>query len=400
MPKISEKAKLMPSSPIRKLAPYADTAKKAGKVVYHLNIGQPDIETPEVVLNAIKNYDDKVIEYSPSAGFESYREKLAAYYKNEGIPVDKENIIVTVGGSEALIFGFMTTCNPGDEIIIPEPFYANYNGFAMYAGVDVIPVTSSIENGFALPPVEEFEKKITEKTKAIVICNPGNPTGYLYSKEELEQLKEIVLKHNLFLFADEVYREFCYDGNKPYSVMNLKGLENNVIMIDSVSKRYSMCGARIGTLISKNQEVINAAMKFAQARLSPATLEQVAAEAATDTPKEYFDNVISEYVTRRDILVSGLNKIPGVFCPTPKGAFYVVAKFPVDDTEKFCQWLLEEFEHEGQTVMMAPASGFYATSGAGKDEARLAYVLNQEALKNSIICLEEALKVYPGRIEG
>lgn len=397
MPKISDKAKLMPSSPIRKLAPYAEMARKMGKLVYHLNIGQPDIETPEVVLNAIKNYDSKVIEYSPSAGFESYRVKLAAYYQNEGIPVLTEDILITVGGSEALIFAFMTTCDPGDEIIIPEPFYANYNGFATYAGLKVVPVTSTIETGFALPPLEEFEKKITSKTKGIVICNPGNPTGYLYSQEELEKLREIILKHNLFLFADEVYREFCYDGNKPYSVMNLKGIENNVIMIDSVSKRYSMCGARIGALVSKNPEVINAAMKFAQARLSPATLEQVAAEAATDTPRSYFENVIDEYVTRRNILVSGLNKIPGVFCPTPKGAFYVVAKFPVDDAEKFCQWLLEEFDYKGQTVMMAPANGFYATENAGKDEARLAYVLNQDALKSAIICLEEALKVYPGR---
>ncbi len=399
MPKISDKAKLMPSSPIRKLAPYAEAAKKKGKLVYHLNIGQPDIETPEVVLNAIRNYDDKVIQYSPSAGFESYRERLSAYYQKEGIPVNTEDILITIGGSEALVFGFMTTCNPGDEIIIPEPFYANYNGFAAYAGITVVPVTSTIETGFALPPVEEFEKKITSKTRAIVICNPGNPTGYLYSQEELEKLRDIVLKHNLFLFADEVYREFCYDGNKPYSVMNLKGIENNVIMIDSVSKRYSMCGARIGALISKNPEIISAALKFAQARLSPPTLEQVAGEAATDTPKSYFENVISEYVTRRDILVSGLNKIPDVFCPTPKGAFYVVAKFPVDDAEKFCQWLLEEFDYKGQTVMMAPATGFYATENAGKDEARLAYVLNQDALKSAIICLEEALKVYPGRKE-
>lgn len=397
MPKISEKAKLMPASPIRKLAPYADSAKKKGKIVYHLNIGQPDIEMPEVALNAIRNFDHKVLEYSPSAGFESYREKLAAYYQKQDIPVLAEDILVTVGGSEALIFGFMTTCNPGDEIIIPEPFYANYNGFARYAGLTVTPVASTIETGFALPPVEEFEKKITDKTKAIVICNPGNPTGYLYSKEELEQLQAIVLKHNLFLFADEVYREFCYDGNKPFSVMNLKGAENNVILIDSVSKRYSMCGARIGALISKNKEVINSALKFAQARLSPATIEQVAAEAAIETPKSYFDNVISEYVNRRDILVNGLNKISGVFCPTPKGAFYVVARFPVDDSERFCQWLLEEFDYNGQTVMMAPASGFYATEGAGKNEVRLAYVLNKEALQAAVVCLEEALKVYPGR---
>ncbi|MBN9292752.1 MAG: pyridoxal phosphate-dependent aminotransferase [Flavobacteriia bacterium] len=397
MPKISEKALAMPASPIRKLVPFAEKAKKKGKIVYHLNIGQPDIATPDVALNAIKNYNDKVIEYSHSAGFESYRTKLAAYYQKEGIPVLTEDILITTGGSEALIFGFMTTCNPGDEVIIPEPFYANYNGFATYAGLNVVPVTSSIENGFALPSVEEFEKKITPRTKAIVICNPGNPTGYLYSKEELEQLKEIVLKHDLFLFADEVYREFCYDGNRPFSVMNLEGIENNVIMIDSVSKRYSMCGARIGALITKNKEVMAAALKFGQARLSPPTVDQVAAEAAIDTPISYFVNVVNEYVVRRDILVEGLNKIPGVFCPKPKGAFYAVAKFPVDDAEKFCQWLLEDFEYEGQTVMMAPANGFYATPGAGKDEARLAYVLNQDALEAAVKCLEEALKVYPGR---
>ena len=397
MPKISEKALAMPASPIRKLVPFAEKAKKKGKIVYHLNIGQPDIATPDVALNAIKNYNDKVIEYSHSAGFESYRTKLAAYYQKEGIPVLTEDILITTGGSEALIFGFMTTCNPGDEVIIPEPFYANYNGFATYAGLNVVPVTSSIENGFALPSVEEFEKKITPRTKAIVICNPGNPTGYLYSKEELEQLKEIVLKHDLFLFADEVYREFCYDGNRPFSVMNLEGIENNVIMIDSVSKRYSMCGARIGALITKNKEVMAAALKFGQARLSPPTVDQVAAEAAIDTPISYFVNVVNEYVVRRDILVEGLNKIPGVFCPKPKGAFYAVAKFPVDDAEKFCQWLLEDFEYEGQTVMMAPANGFYATPGAGKDDARLAYVLNQDALEAAVKCLEEALKVYPGR---
>lgn len=398
MPKISRKAVEMPASPIRKLVPFAEKAKQSGKIVYHLNIGQPDIETPESALKAIKNTDLKVIEYSHSAGFESYRKNLAAYYQKEGIPVNTEDIIITTGGSEALIFGFMTTCDPGDEIIIPEPFYANYNGFATYAGMEVIPVTSSIENGFALPPVEEFEKKITAKTRAIVICNPGNPTGYLYSQEELEQLAAIVKKHDLFLFADEVYREFCYDGNKPFSVMNLKGIEENVIMIDSVSKRYSMCGARIGAMVSKNKEVMEAALKFGQARLSPPTIDQIAAEAALNTPQSYFDNVVSEYVQRRNILVDGLNNIPGVFCPKPSGAFYAVAKFPVDDAEKFCQWLLEDFEYEGQTVMMAPANGFYATEGAGQQEARLAYVLNQEALKNAVKCLEEALKVYPGRI--
>jgi len=397
MPKISQKAIDMPASPIRKLVPYADKAKQKGKIVYHLNIGQPDIETPEVAMNAVKNMDMKVIEYSHSAGFESYRKGLADYYQKTGIPVNTEDIIITTGGSEALIFGFMTTCNPGDEVIIPEPFYANYNGFAVTAGLNVVPVTSSIESGFALPPVEEFEKKITAKTKAIVICNPGNPTGYLYSKEELEALRDIVKKHDLFLFADEVYREFCYDDAQPFSVMNLEGIEDNVIMIDSVSKRYSMCGARIGAIISKNKEVMTAALKFGQARLSPPTIDQIASEAALNTPQSYFDNVVSEYVTRRNITVDGLNNIPGVFCPKPSGAFYCVAKFPVDDAEKFCQWLLEEFEYEGQTVMMAPANGFYATEGAGKQEARIAYVLNQDSLRKAVKCLEEALKVYPGR---
>jgi aspartate aminotransferase len=398
MPKLSQKAIDMPASPIRKLVPYAETAKKQGKIVYHLNIGQPDIETPEVALNAIKNMDRKVIEYSHSAGFESYRNGLSAYYKKTGIDVNPEDIIITTGGSEALIFGFMATCDLGDEIIIPEPFYANYNGFAVMAGLNVVPVTSTIETGFALPPVEEIEKKITAKTKAIVICNPGNPTGYLYSKEELEQLAAIVKKHDLVLFADEVYREFCYDGAVPFSVMNLEGIQDNVIMIDSVSKRYSMCGARIGALISKNAEIIAAVLKFGQARLSPPTIDQIAAEAALNTPQSYFDDVVAEYVQRRNIMVDGLNAIPGVFCPKPSGAFYCVAKFPVDNAEKFCQWLLEEFEYEGQTVMMAPANGFYSTKGAGLQEARIAYVINQDSLRNAVKCLEEALKVYPGRI--
>lgn len=398
MPKLSQKAIDMPASPIRKLVPYAETAKKQGKIVYHLNIGQPDIETPEVALNAIKNMDRKVIEYSHSAGFESYRNGLSAYYKKTGIDVNPEDIIITTGGSEALIFGFMATCDLGDEVIIPEPFYANYNGFAVMAGLNVVPVTSTIETGFALPPVEEIEKKITAKTKAIVICNPGNPTGYLYSKEELEQLAAIVKKHDLVLFADEVYREFCYDGAVPFSVMNLEGIQDNVIMIDSVSKRYSMCGARIGALISKNSEIIAAVLKFGQARLSPPTIDQIASEAALNTPQSYFDNVVAEYVQRRNIMVDGLNAIPGVFCPKPSGAFYCVAKFPVDNAEKFCQWLLEEFEYEGQTVMMAPANGFYSTKGAGLQEARIAYVLNQDSLRNAVKCLEEALKVYPGRI--
>jgi len=398
MPKIAQKAIDMPASPIRKLVPYADAAKKKGKTVYHLNIGQPDIETPEVALNAIKNFDQKVIEYTHSAGLETYRNGLSAFYQRTGLPVNPEDIIITTGGSEALIFGFMTTCNPGDEVIIPEPFYANYNGFAVTAGLTVVPVASSIESGFALPPVEEFEKKITSKTRAILICNPGNPTGYLYTKEELEKLRDIVKKHDLFLFADEVYREFCYDGAVPFSTMNLEGIENNVIMIDSVSKRYSMCGARIGALISKNHEVISAALKFGQARLSPPTIDQIAAEAALNTPQSYFDNVVEEYVTRRNIMVDGLNSIPGVFCPKPSGAFYCVAKFPVDDAEKFCQWLLEDFEYEGATVMMAPANGFYSTKGSGTQEARIAYVLNQDSLHKAVKVLEEALKVYPGRV--
>ena len=398
MPTISNKAIKMPESPIRKLVPYAEKAKASGKSVFHLNIGQPDIETPQVALDAIRNMDRKVIEYSHSAGFQSYRDNLSKYYKNSGLPVESENILITTGGSEALTFGFLTTCDLHDEVIIPEPFYANYNGFAVAAGIKVVPVTATIESGFALPPVEEIEKKITSKTKAIVICNPGNPTGYLYSKQELEKLRDIVKEHDLFLFADEVYREFCYDGATPFSVMNLEGIENNVIMIDSVSKRYSMCGARIGALITKNEEVMAAALKFGQARLSPPTIDQIAAEAALNTPQSYFDNVVSEYVERRNIMVNGLNEIDGVFCPIPSGAFYCVAKFPVDNAEKFCQWLLEDFDYNGDTVMMAPASGFYSTEGLGEQEARIAYVLNQDSLKMAVKCLEEALKVYPGRI--
>ena len=398
MPQLSNKAIEMPASPIRKLVPFAEQAKKLGKIVYHLNIGQPDIATPESALNAIRNFDQKVIEYSHSAGFESYRIKLAATYQKNGIDVNTEDIIITTGGSEALVFALMATCNPNDEIIIPEPFYANYNGFAMMAGVQVVPVISSIETGFALPPIEEIERKITSKTKGIVICNPGNPTGYLYSLEELKQLAEIVKKHDIYLFADEVYREFCYDGASPHSVMNLEGISQNVVMIDSVSKRYSMCGARIGALISKNEGLISSVLKFGQARLSPPTIDQIAAEAALDTPDSYFEDVVAEYVERRNIMVDGLNSIDGVFCPKPRGAFYCIAKFPVDDAEKFCQWLLESFSYEGQTVMMAPANGFYASPGAGKQEARIAYVLNQEALKKAVICLREALKIYPGRI--
>ncbi|MFZ9029242.1 MAG: pyridoxal phosphate-dependent aminotransferase [Crocinitomicaceae bacterium] len=397
MPNLSNKAVEMPESPIRKLVPFAEKAYAQGKSVFHLNIGQPDIKTPEAAIAAVRVADLSVIEYSHSAGFPMYRERLAEYYRNSGIDVYQEDIIITTGGSEALVFGFMSTCNPGDEVIIPEPFYANYNGFAVMAGLNVVPVTAQIETGFALPPIEEIEKKITSKTKAIVICNPGNPTGYLYSKEELERLRDIVQKHDLFLFADEVYREFCYDGAVPTSVMNLAGIEQNVIMIDSVSKRYSMCGARIGALISRNKQVMGAALKFAQARLSPPTIAQFASQGALDTPQSYFDEVVEEYVQRRDIMVDGLNSIEGVFCPKPSGAFYCVAKFPVDNTERFCQWLLEEFDHNGKTVMMAPASGFYSTPGLGEQEARIAYVLKQDSLREAVECLREALKVYPGR---
>jgi len=398
MPIISVKGINMPESPIRKLVPFSEQAKKDGKTVYHLNIGQPDIATPQIALDAIKKIDRKVIEYSHSAGYQSYRNKLASYYQGIGIDINSDEIIVTTGGSEALIFGFMTCFNPGDDVIIPEPFYANYNGFAQSAGINIIPVTAKIDNGFALPPIEDFEKAITSKTKGIVICNPGNPTGYLYSKEELEQLAEIVKKHDLFLFADEVYREFCYDGTQPYSTMNLKGIEKNTILIDSVSKRYSMCGARIGALITHNKEVLNTVLKFAQARLSPPTLAQIASEAALETPDSYFTDVIEEYVERRNILVDGLNKINGVVCPKPKGAFYCIAKLPIDNSDKFCQWLLEDFEYGKQTVMMAPASGFYATKGLGKNEVRIAYVLNKDSLRKAVKCIEEALKVYPGRV--
>ena len=398
MPKISSKAVNMPESPIRKLVPYAEKAKKSGTHVYHLNIGQPDIESPEVAMNAIKNIDLKVIEYSHSAGFESYREKLALNYKKQEIHVTAEDILITTGGSEALLFGLMTACETEDEIIIPEPFYANYNGFAKSASLNVVPVSANIENGFALPPISEIESKITNRTKAIVICNPGNPTGYVYSIEELIKLKDIVLKYDLFLFADEVYREFCYDGSKSLSVLQLDGIENNVIMIDSVSKRYSMCGSRIGALVSKNKEVISAALKFGQARLSPPTIDQIAAEAALDTPQSYFDKVQEEYVERRNIMVDGLNSIPGVFCPKPKGAFYCVARFPVENAEDFCQWLLEDYSFEGQTVMMAPANGFYSSKNLGTQEARIAYVLNKDSLRKALEVLREALKVYPKRI--
>lgn len=399
MPKISNKAVAMPASPIRKLVPYADVAKKQGKTIYHLNIGQPDIETPETMLNAIHNFQPKVVEYSHSAGIESYRKKLSTYYKSFNINVDYNEIMITNGGSEAILIAMMTCLNEGDEIIIPEPFYANYNGFAVQANVTVKPIRSFIETGFALPPIEDFEKVITPKTKAIMICNPGNPTGYLYSKEELQKLRDLVLKHDLYLFSDEVYREFCYDGKEYTSVMHLLGIDENVILLDSISKRYSACGARIGALITKNKEVMAAALKFAQARLSPPTFGQVAAEAAIDTPAIYFEKVKKEYVARRDYVIEALNKIPGVFCPKPSGAFYCIARLPIDDADVFCQWLLEKFSFENKTVMLAPATGFYSTSGAGKNEVRIAYVLNLEALKNAIICLEKALEIYPGKTE-
>jgi len=387
----------MPESPIRKLVPFAEAAKKKGKKVYHLNIGQPDIKTPELALEAIHNFSDKVVEYSHSAGFESYRNGLSGYYQNLGIDVNKNDIIVTTGGSEALLFALNSCLDSGDEIIIPEPFYANYNGFATSSGVTVKPIITLIDDGFSLPKIEEFEKLITPKTKAILICNPGNPTGYLYSKEELETLKNIVLKHDLFLIADEVYREFTYDGNVHHSVLNIEGLEQNSIVIDSTSKRYSMCGIRVGCVVSKNKEFMATAMKFAQARLSPPTFGQIAGEAALQASKSYFDEVSTEYVSRRDVLIEGLNKIEGVICPKPKGAFYAIAQLPIDDADKFARWLLEDFDLNGETIMVAPAAGFYATPNTGTKQVRIAYVLNKEALQNSITILAAALKVYPGR---
>jgi aspartate aminotransferase len=398
MPSISEKGKAMPASPIRKLVPYAEGAKSKGIKVYHLNIGQPDIPTPEVALNAIRNISLRVVEYSHSAGNESYRRKLAGYYNNFGINIDHTDILVTTGGSEAIMFAFMSCINQGDEVITPEPFYANYHGFATAAGIKIVPVTSRIEEDFALPPVKEIEKKISPKTRGIIICNPNNPTGYLYSKEELLHLKEVVKKHDLFLFSDEAYREFCYDGAKHFSAMNLEGIENNVILLDSVSKRYSECGVRIGALITKNKEVISTALKFGQARLSPPALGQIAAEASIDTADNYFKEINDEYTARRNYMVESLNKIPGVYCPKPKGAFYAIVKLPVDDADRFAQWLLEDFSFENQTVMVAPASGFYSTPGLGKNEVRIAYVLKIADLKNAVKTLDEALKVYPGRI--
>ncbi|MAW96528.1 MULTISPECIES: pyridoxal phosphate-dependent aminotransferase [unclassified Leeuwenhoekiella] len=394
MPQLSQKGQDMPQSPIRKLVPYAEAAEARGIQIHQLNIGQPDIKTPQHALDAVKNADIEVLSYSHSAGFLSYREKLAAYYGKQGIDITANDIIVSTGGSEALLFAMGTITDPGDEIIIPEPFYANYNGFATASGVTVKPVISSFESGFALPPISEFEKQITPKTKAIVICNPGNPTGYLYSQDELDQLSELVKKHDLFLIADEVYREFAYDGLQHHSVLNQREIDEHTIMIDSVSKRFSMCGARIGCLVSRNKEFMATAMKFAQARLSPPTLAQIASEAALDTPQSYFDEVISEYVDRRDTLVAGLEAIPGVRVAKPKGAFYCIAELPVKNSDDFAQWLLESFEHNGKTVMVAPAAGFYSTPGEGLNQVRIAYVLKKEDLIEAVALLKEALSLY------
>lgn len=393
MLQISHRGEQMPPSPIRKLVPFADAAKKKGIKVYHLNIGQPDIETPPQIMDAVKHANIRVLEYSHSAGNESYRKKLVEYYQRVGITVNPNQIIITAGGSEAIVFGFMCCLNPGDEVIIPEPFYANYNGFAVMAGVKVVPIPSQISNGFALPPIQEFEKVITPRTKGIVVCSPNNPTGYLYSRAEMEALREICLKHDLYLFSDEAYREFCYDGSY-VSAMHLEGMDQHVILMDTISKRYSACGARIGAFVTKNEAVYQAAMKFAQARLSPPGLAQIMGEAAVDLPADYFEAPKKEYQARRDLLVKRLNAMPGVYCPTPGGAFYAMAKLPIDDSDKFCQWLLEEFSYEGQTVMLAPATGFYGTPGLGKDEVRLAYVLNLDAINAAMDCLEHALVQY------
>lgn len=394
---VSHRGKIMPASPIRKLVPYAETAKSKGIKIYYLNIGQPDIETPKAILDAVRNSDFKVLEYSHSAGNESYRRKLVEYYHSVNIDVNYKDIIITTGGSEAILFGFMSCLDAGDEVIIPEPFYANYNGFAVAADVIVKPITSSIDTGFALPPIEEFERVITERTKAIVICNPNNPTGYLYSRQEMEVLNAIVQKHNLYLFSDEAYREFCYEGAH-FSAMQLTGAEENVVMMDTISKRYSACGARIGALVTKNKSVMETVLKFAQARLSPPTFGQIVGEAAVSLPADYFEETKAEYKLRRDLIVERLNKIPGVFCPQPGGAFYAMASLPVDDADIFCQWLLESFNYNGATVMLAPATGFYGTIGLGKKEVRLAYVLNADAINAAMDCLAKSLEVYPGRI--
>jgi aspartate aminotransferase len=396
MLQISNRGQQMPPSPIRKLVPYAEAAKKKGLKVFHLNIGQPDIETPPSILDAVRKANIPVLEYSHSAGNESYRRKLVSYYKSVGIDVSYDQILITTGGSEAIMFGFFSCLNPGDEVIIPEPYYANYNGFAVQAGVKVVPITSNIETGFALPPISDFEKVITPTTKAIIVCSPNNPTGYLYSRQEMEDLKSICLKHDLFLFSDEAYREFSYSGAYT-SALHLSGLDEHVVVMDTVSKRYSACGARLGAFVTKNKAVYDTAMKFAQARLSPPGLAQIMGEAAVDLPPSYFDKPKAEYLDRRNVLVSRLNAMPGVFCPNPGGAFYAMARLPIDDSDAFCQWLLESFSFEGKTVMLAPATGFYGTPGLGKNEVRLAYVLNVNDLNDAMDCLEKALEQYPGR---
>lgn len=387
----------MPESPIRKLVPYAEAAKKKGRTVYHLNIGQPDIETPAIARDFVKNNKLKVIEYSHSAGIESYRRKLADFYKKYNIDVDYTDILITTGGSEAIVFAMQSCLNAGDEVIVPEPFYANYNGFAVSAGVEIRPITSRIEDDFALPPISEFEKLINDKTGAVLICNPNNPTGYMYSREELQALRDIVKKHDLYLFADEVYKEFCYEGGEFVSILHLDGIESNAVVLDSISKRYSACGVRIGALVSRNKKVVATALKYAQARLSPPSYGQMVGEAAIDTPDDYFRDVVKEYVKRRDIVVEAINKIDGSLCPMPKGAFYAAARLPIDDSDKFCRWLLEDFEYDNQTVMLAPMTGFYSTPGLGRDEVRIGYVLNAEAMTKAMKCLEEALKIYPGK---
>lgn len=390
---VSFRAQLMPPSPIRKLVPYAEAAKKRGIQVYHLNIGQPDIETPKPILDAVRNSDFKVLEYSHSAGNESYRRKLVEYYSRNNIHVSIGDILVTTGGSEAILFAFLSCLDAGDEIIIPEPFYANYNGFAVEAGIKIVPVTSYIESGFALPPIENFEKKITEHTKAILICNPNNPTGYLYSEQELETLKDIAKRHHLYIISDEAYREFCYDGEH-FSALQLQNVEENVIVVDTISKRYSACGGRIGAFVTRNDRLTEVALKFAQARLSPPSMAQIMGEAAVDLPADYFEKTKNEYKNRRDVLVKMLNNIPGVFCPNPGGAFYAIAQLPIKDADFFCQWLLEKFSYDNQTLMLAPATGFYSNANLGKNEVRLAYVINSEDISKAMVCLSEALKIY------
>ena len=397
MPHISHRGAEMPSSPIRKLVPFAEAAKKKGIKVFHLNIGQPDIETPPAVLDAVRHADIHVLAYSHSAGYESYRKKLVEYYARYDVHVNYNQIIVTTGGSEAIMFAMMSCMDPGDEIIIPEPFYANYNGYASSLGIKIVPVPSGIETGFALPSKQAFEDAVTPKTKAVMICNPNNPTGYLYTPEELQVIKNLCLKHDLYVFSDEAYREFCYDGNQHISALAMEGLEQHAILLDTISKRYSACGGRVGAFVTKNQQVLDTAMKFAQARLSPPSFAQILGEAAVDLPADYFDGVHAEYTARRDLLVSRLQAMKGVTCPLPGGAFYAIAELPIDDSDTFCQWLLEHFDHVGSTVMMAPASGFYATPGKGTREVRLAYVLNKEDINAAMDCLEAALKIYPGR---